>query len=93
MVMKNSKKEVNCDFVPAQSISKTQLKENSAEKTVCEQIITDVKTGHWKPDTGNKEKRIGPKENRTPNHYHSKHLPICLPSGLLSGVSREKCIS
>ena len=72
MVMKSSKKEVNCEFIRAQSISKTQLNENSTKKEVCKPVISDVKTGHCTPDTGNKEIRIGPKENRTPNLYHVK---------------------
>ena len=72
MVMKSSKKEVNCEFILVQSISKTQLKENSTKKAVCEPVISDVKTGHRKPDTGHKEIKIGPEENRTPNLYHFK---------------------
>jgi len=69
MVMKNSKKEVNCDFVSAQPISKTQLKESDEKIDGCESVLTPSKleTGHPKPDT---KIRIGPKENRTPNLYH-----------------------
>jgi len=70
MVMKRSKKEVNCEFIRAQSISKTQLKENGRKMDAAEASFSDVKTEHRKPDTGNKEIRIGPKENRTPNLYH-----------------------
>ena len=72
-----TKKEVNCDCVSAQSISKTQLKENSTKEAVCEPVISDVKSGHRKPDTGNKEIRIGPMDRRV-LHFWKPLLPIAI---------------
>ena len=62
MVKKNMEKEVEFDFIRARTLSKEDSTKNSDKSDDRNSEFSDVNTGHCKPDTGHKEKEIGPGE-------------------------------
>ena len=62
MVTKKDEKKGKIGFVVAQSSRNPILGKISSKMEAEEGAFSDVQTGHWKPDTGNKEIKIGPAE-------------------------------
>ena len=62
MVTKKSINVVESSFVGARTLSKEDSTKNSDKSDDRNSEFSDVNTGHCKPDTGHKEKEIGPGE-------------------------------
>ena len=62
MVTKNSKKDIEFDFVGARTLSKEDSTKNSDKSDDRNSEFSDVRTGHCTPETGHLQKEIGPDE-------------------------------
>jgi len=62
MVTKKDEKKGKIGFESAQSSRNPILGKTGSEMDAEESEFSDVQTGHWKLDTGNKEIKIGPAE-------------------------------
>ena len=60
MFMKNLKKEVEFESVPARTLSKVNSNKVGSKSSKGKPNSTDVQTGHCTPVTGNYKKEIGP---------------------------------